>query len=103
MFAVIKTGNAQHRVVKGEKIKVDTIEGEIGSEFKMDNILLIGSDDDIKVGQPFVDGASVTAKIISHGRGPKIEVFKKKRRKGYHKTIGHRQDFTEILIEDITG
>ncbi|MCK5689207.1 50S ribosomal protein L21 [Myxococcota bacterium] len=102
MYAVIRTGGKQHRVVKGERLRVEKLENEVGVDLTFD-VLLIGGDDNTKVGQPLVDGASVNAKIVSHGRGEKIRVFKRRKRKGFHKTIGHRQPYTELEITGITG
>ena len=103
MYAVVRTGGKQHRVVKGDRLKVDRLEGIVGAELKLDDVLLVGGEGDPKIGRPRVDGAVVTAKILSQGRGPKIRVFKKNRRKGFTKTIGHRQDLTEIEITGIEG
>ena len=102
MYAVIRTGGKQHRVVKGERLRVEKLENEVGVDLTFDG-LLIGGDENTKVGQPLVDGASVNAKIVSHGRGEKIRVFKRRKRKGFHKTIGHRQPYTELEITGITG
>ncbi len=103
MYAVIRTGAKQHRVVKGERLRVDRLEGEVGNELKLDDVLMIGGEQEPKIGRPRVDGAVVTAKIVTQGLGTKIRVFKKERRKGYHKMIGHRQPFTEIEIIGIEG
>ena len=86
MYAVLRTGGKQHRVVKGERL---------------DDVLMIGGEGDPRIGQPRVEGAVVTAKILSQGLGDKIRVFKRLRRKGFHKTIGHRQPYTEIEITGI--
>ncbi len=103
MYAVIRTGGKQHRVAKGDHIKVEKLEGDVGSTVEIDDVLLIAGDDDPKIGQPLVDGAKVTATIVTQGRGPKIRVFKTQRRLGFHKTIGHRQPFTELEITGIQG
>ena len=103
MYAVIRSGGKQHRVNQGERLKVEKLEGDVGVELTLDDILLVATDDEIKVGKPLVDGASVTAKIVSQGLGPKIRVFKRKKRLGFHKTIGHRQPYTELEITAITG
>ncbi len=100
MYAIIKTGGKQYKVSPGERIKIEKIEGEPESEVVFDRVLMI-RDEDVKVGKPFVEGAKVIGKIIQQGRGKKIIVFKKKRRKGYHKKQGHRQYFTEVLISEI--
>lgn len=101
MYAVIRTGGKQHRVEKGERLKVERLDGEIGGEVTLDEVLLLAGDNDPKIGRPLVEGAKVTAKIVSQDRGPKIRVFRKNRRKGFHKTIGHRQPFTELEITGI--
>ena len=103
MYAIIRTGGKQHRVSAGERLKVDRLTGDVGSELTIDDVLLVGGEGEPKVGKPVVEGASVSAKIVDQGKNKKIRVFKKLRRKGFHKTIGHRQDFTEIEITGITG
>ena len=103
MYAVIRTGGKQHRVTKGDRLKVDKLLGDVGGEIKLDDVLLLGGEGDPKIGQPLVSGAVVTAKIVAQGKGPKVIAFKRQRRKGYHKTIGHRQDFTELEITGIQG
>ncbi|MBC7794232.1 MAG: 50S ribosomal protein L21 [Clostridia bacterium] len=104
MYAIVRTGGKQHRVAQGERLKVDLLEGEVGASITLDDILLVGAvGGDAKIGLPTVNGASVSAKIVAQGRGPKILVYKKRRRKGFDKLIGHRQDYTEIEITGITG
>ena len=102
MYAVIRTGGKQHRVTKGERLKVEKLNGDVGAELKLNDVLLIGGDE-LKIGKPVLEGATVSAKIIAQGRGPKIRVFRKRRRKGFHKTIGHRQPYTELEITGIEG
>lgn len=103
MYAVVRTGGKQHRVAAGDRLKVERLEGDVGSEVKLADVLLIGGEGEPKIGMPTVAGAAVTAKIVTQGRGPKIRVFKKRRRKGFDKTIGHRQEFTELEITGIKG
>ncbi|MEC9466333.1 MAG: 50S ribosomal protein L21 [Myxococcota bacterium] len=103
MYAVIRTGGKQHRVVAGERLKVEKLTGDVGAELQFTDVLLVGADDDVKIGRPLVEGASVSAKIVTQGRGPKIKVFKRKRRQGFHKMIGHRQPFTEVEITSISA
>lgn len=103
MYAVVRTGGKQHRVIRGERLRVDKLEGEVGAEVALEDVLLLGGDGEPKIGQPRVDGALVTAKIVSQDRDRKIRVFKKQRRKGFHKTIGHRQPYTELEITGIQG
>jgi large subunit ribosomal protein L21 len=100
-YAIVRTGGKQHRVTKGEKLKVEKLAGEVGTELELNDVLLIGGHGETRIGRPVVEGAKVTAKIVSHGRGAKVRVFKKRRRKGFHKTIGHRQPFTELEIVGI--
>ena len=103
MYAVIKTGGKQYRVIPGEKLKVEQIPADIGSEIVIDQVLMVADGDSLKVGVPLVAGATVTATVLSHGRGDKIKIFKMRRRKHYRKTQGHRQNFTEIRIDTIAG
>ena len=103
MYAVIKTGGKQYRVTQGETLKVETVAGEIGSAITLDKVLMVGSGDQVSVGKPLLNGASVKATIVSHGRGDKIRIFKMKRRKHYQKHQGHRQNYTEIRIDGISA
>ncbi|RYF03637.1 MAG: 50S ribosomal protein L21 [Deltaproteobacteria bacterium] len=102
-YAIVRTGGKQHRVQQGERLKVDRLEGDVGAELVLGEILLLGGNGEATVGTPLVSGAQVTAKIVTQGRGAKIRVFKRRKRKGFHKTIGHRQYFTEIEITQIPG
>ncbi len=101
MYAVITTGGKQYKVFPGEKIKVEKVSFNEGETVVFDVLLLKKDDETIEVGTPIVEGVSVIGKVLKHGKAKKILVFKKKRRKNYSKLIGHRQPFTEILIEDI--
>ena len=103
MYAVIKTGGKQYKVAAGEKVKVEKLATEVGSEVVIDQVLLVGSGDDIKVGAPLVTGASVKAKVLAHGLGDKVKIYKLRRRKHYEKRRGHRQGYTEIEITGISG
>jgi large subunit ribosomal protein L21 len=103
MYAVIKTGGKQYRVSAGEKLKVEQIPADIGQEIILDQVLMVGSGDAVKVGAPLVSGANVTAKVVAHGRGEKVRIFKMRRRKHYQKRQGHRQNFTEIEISAINA
>ena len=103
MYAVIKTGGKQYRVVAGEKLKVEQIPADIGQEIILDQVLMVGVGADVKVGAPLVAGATVSAKVVSHGRADKVKIFKLRRRKHYQKHQGHRQNYTEIEISVITG
>lgn len=102
-YAIVRTGGKQHRVVAGERLKVDKLVGDVGTELDLKDVLLLGGTGEAQVGQPLLANASVRAKIVTQGRGEKIRVFKRRKRKGFHKTIGHRQDFTEIEILTIAG
>jgi large subunit ribosomal protein L21 len=101
--AVIKTGGKQYRVVTGEKIKVEQIPADVGSEITIDQVFMVGEGDAVKIGTPVVAGASVKATVVSHGRHDKIKIFKMRRRKHYQKHQGHRQNYTELRIEAISA
>jgi large subunit ribosomal protein L21 len=103
MYAVIKTGGKQYRVAAGEKIKVEQIPADVGAEIILDQILMVGEGESIKVGTPLIAGAKVTAKVIAHGRHPKVKIFKMRRRKHYQKHQGHRQNYTELEIGNISA
>ncbi|MDD5176006.1 MAG: 50S ribosomal protein L21 [Sterolibacterium sp.] len=103
MYAVIKTGGKQYRVAAGEKIKVEQIPADVGAEITLDQVLMVGEGESVKIGTPVIAGASVTAKVLAHGRGPKIKIFKMRRRKHYQKHQGHRQNYTEIEISGIVA
>ena len=103
MYAVIKTGGKQYKVAAGEKIKVEQLPADIGSEITIDQVLAVGAGDSIKFGAPLVAGASVLVKVVAQGRDDKVRIFKMRRRKHYQKRQGHRQNFTEIQIVSING
>ena len=103
MYAVIKTGGKKYRVAPFEKLKVEQIPADIGSEVVIDQVLLVGDGDAVTVGKPLVAGASVTTKVLAQGRGVKVTIFKMRRRKHYQKHQGHRQNFTELSIESINA
>jgi len=103
MYAIIKTGGKQYRVSEGQNLRVEKIDAEAGENIRLGDVLLIGGEGETRIGQPLVEGAGVDATIVRHGRGKKIIVFKKKRRKGYHKKQGHRQAFTELKITGISA
>jgi len=100
---VIKTGGKQYRVAAGEKIKVEQIPADVGSEITIDQVFMVGEGDAVKIGTPVVAGASVKATVVSHGRHDKIKIFKMRRRKHYQKHQGHRQNYTELRIEAISA
>lgn len=101
MYAIVDIAGKQFKVKKDQFVYAPSLEGEAGASVEFDRVLLIEGDNGVDVGTPVVSGAKVTGKILDHGRGDKVIVFKKKRRKGYKKTQGHRQGFTKVLIEDI--
>ncbi|HEY0562070.1 MAG TPA: 50S ribosomal protein L21 [Methylophilus sp.] len=103
MYAVIKTGGKQYKVIAGEKLKVEKLAGDVGSKVVIDKVLLIADGDNTTIGAPLVAGAKVSATVLSHGRGDKVMIFKFRRRKHYRKTQGHRQSFTEIQIDAISA
>jgi large subunit ribosomal protein L21 len=103
MYAVIKTGGKQYKVVAGEKLKVEQIPADIGSEITIDQVLALGAGETIKFGAPLVAGATVLAKVVDHGRHDKVRIFKMRRRKHYQKRQGHRQNYTELQIVSING
>ena len=103
MYAVIRSGGKQYRVNQGGSLRVEKLPGEVGSSVTLDEVLMIGGDGGVKIGTPKVDGAQITGTIVAQGRGQKIRVFKMKRRKGYRRAQGHRQDFTEIRVDEIHG
>jgi len=100
MYAVIKTGGKQYKVEEGDRLQIEKIAGEKGSEVAFDEVLFVGGDD-YKLGSPTVEGAVVKARVVRQMKGRKIIVFKMKRRQGYHKTQGHRQELTEVMITEI--
>ncbi|MBW1885311.1 MAG: 50S ribosomal protein L21 [Deltaproteobacteria bacterium] len=101
MYAVIRSGGKQYRVNPGGCVRVEKLEGEVGSSVTLDDVLMVGEGGDVKIGAPTVDGARVTGTIVAQGRGPKLTIFKMKRRKGYRRKHGHRQDYTEIRVDQI--
>ena len=98
-YAIIRSGGKQFRVEEGQQVRVPLMDKEVGSTVELDVLLLSG--DESKVGAPLVDGARVAATVVDHGRDTKIIVFKKKRRKQYKRTKGHRQDYTTLKIDSI--
>ena len=103
MYAVIKTGGKQYRVASGEKLRIEQIPAEVGSEIVLDQVLIVADGEQVALGAPWVTGAAVKARVLSHGRGDKVRIFKLRRRKHYRKSQGHRQNYTEIEILGIAG
>lgn len=101
MYAVVEISGKQFMVEKGDHILTDKIDGEVGQELQFDNVILTSDSENVSIGQPIIDGVSVKATIMDYERGKKILVFKKKRRKGYKVKRGHRQDYTQLRIDDI--
>ncbi len=102
MYAIIETGGKQYKVSEGDIIRVEKLEAEEGSEYTFDQVLAV-NDGSLKVGNPTVDGAKVTASVMGNGRGKKVIVYKYKRKSGYHKKAGHRQAYTQVKIESINA
>lgn len=102
MYAVIRTGGKQYRVSEGDRLKVESLVDEAGTDITIDDVLMVGSGDSVNVGAPLVANASVSARVLQHGRGKKIRIIKFKRRKHYRRQMGHRQNFTELEITGIT-
>jgi large subunit ribosomal protein L21 len=102
MYAIIKTGGKQYQVATGDRLQVEKLDGNVGDSIELHEVLLVADGDAITVGQPVVEGAKVVATITDQGRHKKIRVFKKKRRKGYRLSQGHRQPFTSLTIAEIS-
>ena len=101
MYAIIRAGGKQYRVEKGDVLRLERLEGKVGSKVTLDEVLLVGGSDDLKVGSPQVAGASVEGTVVEQDRGAKIRVFKYKKRKHYRRTRGHRQSYTAVRIDSI--
>src|SRR6266568_7194867 len=101
MYAVLETGGKQYRVTPGDTLEIERLAVEAGQPFTFDRVLLLNNDGKVTIGSPTVAQASVVADVVEHRRGPKKIAFKMKRRKGYHKTIGHRQELTIVKIKEI--
>ena len=102
MYAVIKTGGKQHKVAEGEILKVEKLKASEGEPVDITDVLLIEKDGEVTLGSPLIEGAKVTAKILRHGKEDKVTIIKMKRRKDYRKKQGHRQNYSEIQIEQIS-
>jgi large subunit ribosomal protein L21 len=103
MYAVIKTGGKQYKVAAGERIKVELLPAEVGQSVSIAEVLAVGEGESLRVGAPYVEGASVSATVVAHGRHDKVRIFKMRRRKHYQKRQGHRQGFTELQIAAVNG
>ena len=102
MYAIIATGGKQYKVTQGMMLDVELLDGEIGDKVRLEQVLAVRIDDKFQVGRPVLKGAAVVAEIVQHPRGPKVVNFKYKRRKGYHRKVGHRQDLTRLKVLEIT-
>ncbi len=103
MYAVVRTGGKQVRMTPGASVRIERLPGGVGDAVTLDQVLLIGGEGETRIGTPTLEGAKVTGTITAQGRSPKITVFKMKRRKGYRRKQGHRQDYTELQIDKIEG
>lgn len=102
MYAVIKTGGKQYRVEAGDKLRVESLDADEGATVNLDSVLMVCDGDNVSVGSPELAGASVSATVLSQGRGKKIDIVKFRRRKHYRRQMGHRQNYTELKIEGIS-
>jgi len=103
MYAIVNTGGKQYQVAQGDRLRVEKLDGNVGDTVELSEVLMVVNEGDIKVGQPVVEGAKVTARIVEQGKAKKILVFKKKRRKGYKVQRGHRQLYTALEIKEISA
>ena len=103
MYAIIATGGKQYKVAEGDVIRVEKLGVDAGQSVTFDQVLVVSNDEDLKIGTPVVDGASVTATVVKEGKAKKVIVYKYKPKTGYHKKNGHRQLFTEVKIEKINA
>ena len=101
MYAVIKSGGKQYRVAAGDTVKIESLQGDVGEQLKLTDVLTIADGDNVRFGAPFVSGAAVMATVLGHGRHDKITIFKMRRRKHFQKHGGHRQNYTELRIDSI--
>lgn len=103
MYAVIKTGGKQYRVAAGDKLRVETLNAAEGDSIELDSVLLVGEGEDVKIGTPVVENATVSATVVTHGRADKVEIIKFRRRKHHRKQMGHRQNYTLLEITGINA
>jgi large subunit ribosomal protein L21 len=101
MYAVIKSGGKQYRVAVGDTVKIESLQGDVGDQLKLTDVLTIADGDNLRFGAPFVSGAAVMATVLGHGRHDKVTIFKMRRRKHFQKHGGHRQNYTELRIDSI--
>lgn len=103
MYAIIESGGKQQRAVPGETLRVERLDAEVGAKVRLERVMLVSRDGQVSVGRPYIDGAAVMATVTAQDRAPKVLVFKKKKRKGYRRTRGHRQSYTALRVEAIEG
>ena len=103
MYAIIRTGGKQYQVAQGDQLRVEKLAGNVGDTVELGEVLLVGTGEQLNIGQPLVEGAKVTATIMAQGKAKKVMVFKKKRRKGYQVKNGHRQQYTALRIDGISA
>ncbi len=101
MYVIVQTGGKQYQLKEGDTVRIERLEGEVGSQVVIDSVLAAKTDEGMKVGRPKIEGARVVGTIMRQGRAPKVLIYKFKRRKGFRRTKGHRQEFTEIRIDQI--
>jgi large subunit ribosomal protein L21 len=101
MYAIVETGGKQYRVEEGAELNVALMGVEPGADVKLEKVLFVSDGGQVKIGAPYVSGAAVSCEVVAHGRGPKIVVFKKKRRNDSARKLGHRQDYTRIKVKSI--
>ncbi len=101
MYAIVETGGKQYRMSEGEVYRLEKLEGEVGSEVVFDRILAVSENEETEVGAPYLDNAQVKARVLSHGKNKKIVVFKYKPKKNYRRKKGHRQPYTQVVVEKI--
>lgn len=103
MYAIVESGGKQHKAVPGETLRVERLAAQVGETVRFERVMLVSRDGEVSLGRPYVSGASVTATVTAQDRGSKVLVFKKKKRKGYRRTKGHRQSYTSVRVDAIEG
>ena len=103
MYAIVRTGGKQYQVAQGDQLRVEKVAGNVGDTVELDQVLLVGEGEQLKIGRPVVEGAKVTATIMAQGKAKKVMIFKKKRRKGFQVKKGHRQMYTALRIVEISA
>ena len=103
MYAVVRSGGKQVRVEPGQQVRVEKLDGAVGDTIEFSEVLLVGGEGEARIGRPLVDGVKAVGTITAQDRGPKLTIFKMKRRKGYRRKMGHRQSFTQVRVDSIEG